>query len=91
MASSDPSVGLAQEEATRVALQSHNLWGALKRPLGDRFEAEYEKVTEQAHAQVASSVLFQTSEAARQLAFHHHLIQCAQDLQQGLVEQATHF
>ena len=38
MASSDPWMALATQEATRVEEQARNMWGALRIPLGERFE-----------------------------------------------------
>lgn len=88
MGSSDRPQGLAEEEAARVALQSQSLWAALRRPLGARFEAEHRKAIDQ--AQALRDELVGESGSAQSLAYHHHLLEVASELSQGLLGLNQH-
>lgn len=83
MGNSDRQDSLAEEELTRVSLQSRSLWDALRRPLGDRFESEQREAIVQ--AQRVSSGLGQQSDIAQRLAYHHHMMKRGQEINKGLL------
>lgn len=83
MASSEHRESLASEEATRVALQSQSVWDALRRPLGPHFEGEHSLA--KGRAQALADQQAGQSPHARNLAYHHHLIESAQRLGKSLM------